>query len=380
MKNLDNRLKEELFNKIPEYGNLVIFGACKAGEDMMKDIIKYKPETKILGFIDNSIKGKFGNFPIWTLKDFLNQNIKCDLVIMSTRTDKDIILNCFDVYDIPVLEQTIFISNYYRRDLNILSEDNFQKVINVFNTDEDKKLFEMIFRIRTAELDRDLLKEYHYRINHNTYHTDLLIKQQYLEKINKNAVKILLDAGFHNGLNVIAFNRLLPNIEKIYGFEMLYDLVRKDYIEEIITNKKLEIVPFALGDCNKKMNFYIDYNKLGASFIQEMTTNKRIISSQLEHRVVDVVTIDNYCTENNISPDFIKMDIEGAELSALKGGIETIKKFRSQLAISIYHSLEDFINIPQYLNENLEDYHFALGHYSPWLCETVLYAIPKELL
>ena len=73
------------------------------------------------------------------------------------------------------------------------------------------------------------------------------------------------------------------------------------------------------------------------------------------------------------------MDIEGAELSALKGGMEIIKKYRPQLAISIYHSSEDFVNIPLYLSENLENYKFRIGHYSDTIIETVLYAIPNEL-
>lgn len=73
------------------------------------------------------------------------------------------------------------------------------------------------------------------------------------------------------------------------------------------------------------------------------------------------------------------MDIEGAELSALEGGIGTIKKCRPQLAISIYHSDEDFINIPLFLNDILENYKFKIGHYHPSLCETILYDIPSEL-
>ena len=74
------------------------------------------------------------------------------------------------------------------------------------------------------------------------------------------------------------------------------------------------------------------------------------------------------------------MDIEGAELSTLQGGIETIKKCRPQLAISIYHQEgKDLITIPLYLKENLENYKFRLGHYSETSSETVLYAIPNEL-
>ena len=52
------------------------------------------------------------------------------------------------------------------------------------------------------------------------------IKNQYLEKINKNQVKIAFDLGLNSGLNVIAYNKLLPNLEKTYGFEVIYDYAK----------------------------------------------------------------------------------------------------------------------------------------------------------
>ena len=136
-----------------------------------------------------------------------------------------------------------------------------------------------------------------------------------------------------------------------------------------------------MGDCCKKIKFCIDKTHLGASFAEEITGKRCPENSpNWEQRIVDVITMNKFCEERNVFPDFIKMDIEGAELSALKGGMSTIKKCRPQLAISIYRSSEDFINIPLYLKENLENYKFRLGHYSPRLSETVLYAIPNELV
>ena len=205
-------------------------------------------------------------------------------------------------------------------------------------------------------------------------------RKHYLDKINKTAVKILLDLGMNNGTNVIAFNRLLSGLQKVYGFEVIYDIARDSLIEPFIMNDKLEIVPLALGDSNKKINFYINKGHLGASYGAEITDKTPPpVFGEWECRVVDTSTIDDFCRQRNVTPDFIKMDIEGAELSALKGGIETIKKYRPQLAISIYHSDDDFINIPMYLYDNLENYEFRLGHYSPYMLETILYAIPEEL-
>ena len=55
--------------------------------------------------------------------------------------------------------------------------------------------------------------------------------------------------------------------------------------------------------------------------------------------------------------------------------------FRSPiLAISIYHSLDDFFRIPYYLMEQLDCYHYYIRHHALTFSETVLYAIPDELV
>jgi FkbM family methyltransferase len=73
--------------------------------------------------------------------------------------------------------------------------------------------------------------------------------------------------------------------------------------------------------------------------------------------------------------DFIKMDIEGAELSALKGAIRTLKKYKPKLAISIYHNLDHFKSIPEFIKTISPEYRLYLGHYTNYTEETILYAI-----
>ena len=374
------KLNEDLFDKIPEHSKLVIFGAGEVGQRIFKDITREKPNVKIIGFIDNYIKDNSLNLPIWTIKQFIDTEEKIDLVIMSTRTNNSFVCNIFNVYNIPVLVQTEFVSDYYRMNKNILNEENYIEVENIFSEKEDKDLFKILFKAR-CECQSDEIKAYHLKRYKNTnFLTFVSIKDHYLDKINKEAIKTVLDIGMNSGLNIIAFNKLLPNLEKTYGFEAIYEIARQKYIEDFIKNKKFELVPFAVGNKVFETKFYIDTRSSGGSFCADIS-NRQIIPGDTRWREikVNVTTIDKYCFEHNIKPDFIKMDIEGAELSALKGGIETIKKYRPQLAISIYHSDEDFIMIPQYLSKNLINYKFALGHYTPRITETVLYAIPNEL-
>lgn len=76
--------------------------------------------------------------------------------------------------------------------------------------------------------------------------------------------------------------------------------------------------------------------------------------------------------------DLVKFDLEGAEEYVLPGTMETINRFRPQLAVSIYHKVEHIWVLPLYLMERLPDYHFYLDIYSFERFEIILYCIPFE--
>ena len=91
---------------------------------------------------------------------------------------------------------------------------------------------------------------------------------------------------------------------------------------------------------------------------------------------VTTISIDDFVQKNKINKiDFIKMDIEGAELGALLGSQNTMKKYKPKLAISLYHNIKDFIEISEYINSLKLGYKFYLDHYTIFSEETVLYAV-----
>ncbi len=86
-------------------------------------------------------------------------------------------------------------------------------------------------------------------------------------------------------------------------------------------------------------------------------------------------TLDRLLTAGDIPRvDFIKMDIEGSEFNALRGAAETIRRFKPRLAISIYHNLHHFYEVPLFLDALGLGYKFHLGHYTIHGEESILYA------
>jgi FkbM family methyltransferase len=89
----------------------------------------------------------------------------------------------------------------------------------------------------------------------------------------------------------------------------------------------------------------------------------------------ETVAIDDMVINEKLDRvDFIKMDIEGAELASLRGAENTIRQFRPKLAISVYHKFNDVWEISQYIDSLGLGYRFVLRHFTIHAEETVLFA------
>jgi hypothetical protein len=84
--------------------------------------------------------------------------------------------------------------------------------------------------------------------------------------------------------------------------------------------------------------------------------------------------LDNFAQILKSDIGLIKLDIEGSELEAIKGALETIKKFKPILLISVYHRPEDFFFIKPLIDSLDLGYKFIIRKTSPFTitAETVL--------
>ncbi len=102
-------------------------------------------------------------------------------------------------------------------------------------------------------------------------------------------------------------------------------------------------------------------------------TRRDLYGDQDDYVEVPITKIDTIAKDEGIT--FIKMDIEGSELEALKGAQNVIINCCPKLAICVYHKSEDLFTIISYIHSiSKGKYRYYLRHHSDNLTETVLYA------
>ncbi len=172
--------------------------------------------------------------------------------------------------------------------------------------------------------------------------------------------EIYVDGGSFDGDSIKIFiDKVCGNYKKIFAFEP----DKNNFIklkENLKNTKNITLINKGLFSKNESLKFINDGSR-GA-----------IISEQGDF-IIEATSIDE-AIENNTAT-FIKMNIEGAELSALDGAQKTITKSKPKLAISLYHRPADLWMIPKKIKEMNSNYKIYISQHDGGIIESVLYAI-----
>ena len=157
---------------------------------------------------------------------------------------------------------------------------------------------------------------------------------------------IVIDGGSYDGGTCLRF---VERGFKVYGFELDKNLFQ--YASNLAEQKNFVVENVGLGSYNHIAN-YRPLNG-GSTHLDEDGTES-----------AQIITLDSYVREKNLPRvDFIKLDVEGAELDVLRGATTTIARFKPILAISAYHKLDDFWTLMNFVKALNPAYEFALRHY-----------------
>jgi FkbM family methyltransferase len=200
------------------------------------------------------------------------------------------------------------------------------------------------------------------------------IEQQYRCQTSGFAIEcdegdFAIDAGGCWGDTALYFASKAGPSGKVYSFEFLpsnLEIYRRNLDMNPELKRRVELIENPIWSTAGE-EIAIDANGPG--------TRLRPSDSSHDKMRFRTESIDHLVETRRIEKvDFIKMDIEGAELNALKGCEQTLRRFKPKLAVTVYHSVDDFWEIPEYLKSLDLDYKFYLRHFTIHAEETVLFA------
>ncbi|MFA1647142.1 MAG: FkbM family methyltransferase, partial [Enterobacteriaceae bacterium] len=173
---------------------------------------------------------------------------------------------------------------------------------------------------------------------HSVYHPEHYFPR---ELIRFGADEIFVDGGAYNGDSIAAFVSALEQqnvapAAKIFAFEP--DKMTFALLEQNTANLP-QCVCINAGIWNTNTTLRFNAGLALSSAITDAPDGDEIALN----------SIDNVVAGEKVT--FIKMDIEGSELEALKGAQATIAEHYPILAISLYHKPADLITIPQFIHQ-----------------------------
>jgi FkbM family methyltransferase len=175
--------------------------------------------------------------------------------------------------------------------------------------------------------------------------------------------EVYVDGGSYDGDTIRSFvERVHGRFDAVYAFEpdpVTFAKLRDNFRDE----PRVHPVHAGLFSHGGSLRFRDDASR-GAIFAAD---------GEIE---MPVTTIDDVIGERRLT--YVKMNIEGAEMDALRGGRNAIRKWRPRLALSVYHRASDLWRIPQLVLELNPDYELYLRQHDGGIIETVLYALPAS--
>lgn len=377
--------------KFDQYEKYILVGGGTMAERLFPQTETSKRKlVGVVDFVENE-KRKVKRFDKFVIKNAYEASDELQ------KTDCAIVIAINGFYAKDIIEQElikivsdfdrIFIANPYTSLRPCVINDDFasetriptddkryERVKCLFDGDEESEvIFELLRKSKTYDNVKDTFELVTYQSirNHYVFSEDYF--KTYNFKLNKHGDKAtVFDCGAYIGDSIAQICSSIPekNIY-YYAFEPVSEnaeIIRKDEnLSKFCT--ELRVLECGVGEKDEILKFDCvgqNGNYDNGRFCDN--ANSQYVT-ELQVKSIDGLNLQY---QGRL---YIKMDIEGAELSALMGAKKTIQKERPLMAICVYHRKNDIIDIPLYIDSIVENYNYYLrGGF-----HTILWGIPKDL-
>lgn len=257
-------------------------------------------------------------------------------------------------YLIPDME------TYYPAFVNVFDDletnkDSYLKIYDLLADSLSKDIYYKLVQFRATLDSKYTTEALNLSLQEGIVDFDKLIVRKLDEKYT------FFDVGGFDGSSTFDFIHSVKTYNEVYYFEP--DEKSLKYAQEKLKQfSKIIYIQAGVGE----RTGYENYTAIGdgGGFISK--------DANIDCESVRMVVLDDFIKSPK---SYIKMDIEGYELQALRGAEKSIKQYKPMLSISIYHRPEDLYSlIPLILSWNPK-YKVYLRHYTNTYADTRAYFI-----
>jgi len=250
-------------------------------------------------------------------------------------------------------------------------EDN---LVNIYKSkiDNIKKAYECLSDNQSRDIFYQIIYSHFYRIPISFDNYDY--ESQYIvDGIGLIEDEIsLLECGAFDGDTLEKFCKKYKKIKLAVALEC--DLGNYQKITEKIFNdiEKLVLLPIGSGNNNSFVTFRSDENMMSRVIDEEssISLKKDKLSQALIVKCDDIF--------KNFYFNKVVIDTEGCELESLLGMRRIIAEYNPDLCFAIYHKATDIFHLINEVNQINNKYKFFLRNHSPFICDTVCYAVARN--
>jgi FkbM family methyltransferase len=155
---------------------------------------------------------------------------------------------------------------------------------------------------------------------------ELLLSKGYRRFVQPG--QVVFDVGAHAGLHLAQFIDLIGPSGRAVAFEPIPALAHA-LASKYRSRSNVEIRNMALADKPGRSGFFVLHKALGMSGFKQRIGSDDHGTKKIK---VDIDTLDRQA-DGLDRLDYIKIDIEGAEISCLRGARETVKRYRPLISV-----------------------------------------------
>lgn len=188
-------------------------------------------------------------------------------------------------------------------------------------------------------------------------------EREFMTKLNlnyNNNNAIVMDIGANIGIYTILLSHIYPKA-KIIAIEAsptIFEMLRSNCkLNNLLfpSRSNVLLINKAISDKDDITTEFYEKHSM-STMLKEFLTNlsSTILTNkdQLNKKLVKAVTIDNLVETIGVNEiSLLKIDVEGAEVLALKGAIKTLTHKKIKNMVIEYHSLENYNYIVKLLEE-----------------------------